>query len=43
LVGSTAFAERVDAEAAREAMSRYHSMARDVIEANGGTVAKFHW
>lgn len=41
LVGSTAFAERVDAESAREAMSRYHSMAKSAIEANGGTVAKF--
>ncbi len=41
LVGSTAFAESVDTESAREAMSRYHSMAKSVIEANGGTVAKF--
>ena len=41
LVGSTAFAERVDAESAREAMSRYHSMAKSAIEANGGIVAKF--
>ena len=41
LVGSTAFAESVDTESAREAMSRYHAMAKSVIEANGGTVAKF--
>ena len=41
LVGSTAFAERVDAESARESMSRYHAMAKSAIEANGGTVAKF--
>ncbi|MDG2111615.1 MAG: adenylate/guanylate cyclase domain-containing protein, partial [Actinomycetota bacterium] len=41
LVGSTAFAERVDPEAAREVIGRYHSMARSVIEAHGGTVAKF--
>ena len=41
LVGSTAFGERVDAEAARAAMGRYHSLARSVIESHGGTVAKF--
>ena len=41
LVGSTAFGEKVDAESAREAMGRYHEMAKSVIEANGGTVAKF--
>ena len=41
LVGSTAFAESVDTESAREAMGRYHAMAKSVIESNGGTVAKF--
>jgi len=41
LVGSTSFGEKVDAESAREAMGRYHEMAKSVIEANGGTVAKF--
>ncbi len=41
LVGSTAFAERVDPESAREAMGRYHAMARATVEAHGGTVAKF--
>ena len=41
LVGSTAFAEAVDTESAREAMGRYHAMAQATVEANGGTVAKF--
>ncbi len=41
LVGSTAFGERVDPELAREAMANYHEMARSVVEADGGTVAKF--
>ncbi len=41
LVGSTAFTERVDAESARDAMSRYHAMAKAVIEGHRGTVAKF--
>ena len=41
LVGSTAFAERVDPESARDAMARYHQMAGDTIERHGGTVAKF--
>ena len=36
LVGSTAFGERVDAESVREAMGRYHAMAKSVIEASGG-------
>ena len=41
LVGSTSFGERVDPETARETMARYHEMARQAIEANGGTLAKF--
>ena len=41
VVGSTAFAERVDAETARDIMGRYHAMARAAIEATGGSVAKF--
>ncbi len=41
LVGSTAFGERVDPELAREAMARYHELARSAVETNGGTVAKF--
>lgn len=41
VVGSTAFAERVDAEAAREVMAVYHAASREAIEAHGGTVAKF--
>ncbi|MEM7285308.1 MAG: AAA family ATPase [Actinomycetota bacterium] len=41
LVGSTAFGEKVDPEAARESMNRYFAMARTAIEDNGGTVAKF--
>jgi class 3 adenylate cyclase len=41
LVGSTAFGEQVDAEAAREAIGRYHAMARSAIEDAGGVVEKF--
>ncbi|MGI9622361.1 MAG: ATP-binding protein, partial [Acidimicrobiales bacterium] len=41
LVGSTAFAEAVDAESSREALGRYHEMAQSAVEAHGGTVAKF--
>ncbi|MGI9613448.1 MAG: adenylate/guanylate cyclase domain-containing protein, partial [Acidimicrobiales bacterium] len=41
VVGSTAFAERVDAETARDTMARYHAMAQATIEANGGSVAKY--
>ena len=41
LVGSTSFGEHVDPETARETMARYHEMARQAIEANGGTLAKF--
>lgn len=41
VVGSTAFAERVDAETARDTMARYHAMARTTIEAHRGAVAKY--
>lgn len=41
VVGSTAFAERVDAETARETLAEYHAVAKEVIEAHGGAVAKF--
>lgn len=41
LVGSTAFQEGVDPEAARSAMARYYEMAQAAIEGTGGTVAKF--
>ncbi|MGI9624973.1 MAG: ATP-binding protein, partial [Acidimicrobiales bacterium] len=41
VVGSTAFAESVDPESARESMGRYHEMAQAAVEAHGGTVAKF--
>jgi len=41
LVGSTAFAEAVDPESARDAMARYHQMASDTIERHGGSLAKF--
>ena len=41
LVGSTAFQETVDPEAARAAMGRYYEMAQAAIEGHGGTVAKF--
>ena len=41
LVGSTAFGEMVDAEAARAEMGDYQQLAQEVIERHGGTVAKF--
>lgn len=41
VVGSTSFAEQVDAESAREVMARYHAVSKEVVEANGGAVAKF--
>jgi class 3 adenylate cyclase/tetratricopeptide (TPR) repeat protein len=41
LVGSTALAERRDAEDTRELLSRYFDVARDVIERHGGLVEKF--
>ena len=41
LVGSTAFGERVDAEAARHEMAEYHRLAKSVIDRHQGTVVKF--
>lgn len=41
VVGSTSFAEQVDAEAARDVMARYHAVSKEVIEAHDGSVAKF--
>lgn len=41
VVGSTALAERLDAEAVRGLMSRYFAAMRRVIERHGGTVEKF--
>src|SRR5439155_16464150 len=41
LVGSTALAEKRDAEDMRELLSRYFDLARDVIERPGGLVEKF--
>ena len=41
LVGSTAFQEGVDPEAARGAMTRYYDMVQRVIDGHEGTVAKF--
>lgn len=41
LVGSTAFGEQVDPEAARAAMSPYFAMLRSTVEDHAGTVVKF--
>jgi class 3 adenylate cyclase/tetratricopeptide (TPR) repeat protein len=41
LGGSTSFGERTDAELARVVMARYHATLQEVIDAHGGTVAKF--
>ncbi len=41
LGGSTSFGERTDAELTREVMARYHAILQSVIDAHGGTVAKF--
>lgn len=41
LVGSTAFQESVDPEAARGAMTRYYDMVQRVVDQHEGTVAKF--
>ncbi|MEM7141207.1 MAG: adenylate/guanylate cyclase domain-containing protein [Actinomycetota bacterium] len=41
LVGSTAFAEAVDAESARREMGAYHQLTRAVIERHGGAIIKF--
>lgn len=41
LVGSTAFGEAVDAEAARREMGAYHQLAQRVIDRHQGTLVKF--
>ncbi len=41
LVGSTAFGERVDPEAARSALAPYFEILRSTIEDHAGTVVKF--
>jgi class 3 adenylate cyclase len=41
LVGSTAFGERVDPEAARAALAPYFEIIRATVEGNAGTVVKF--
>ena len=41
LGGSTGFGERVDAESARTVIGRYHALLQEVVDAYGGTVAKF--
>ena len=41
LVGSTAFAEKVDTESARTSMGRYHETAQRVIDRHAGTLVKF--
>jgi class 3 adenylate cyclase len=41
VAGSTAMAESLDAEVVRELMGEYFAVAREEIEARGGTVEKF--
>jgi class 3 adenylate cyclase/predicted ATPase len=41
LVGFTPFAEERDAEAVRETLDRYFSLARDAVERHGGVIEKF--
>ncbi len=41
VVGSTALAERLDAESLGGVMTRYYETMRDAIEQHGGTVGKF--
>jgi class 3 adenylate cyclase/tetratricopeptide (TPR) repeat protein len=41
LVGSTALGERLDPEAVRRIMTRYHDEMRMVLEQHGGTLEKF--
>jgi class 3 adenylate cyclase len=41
LVGSTSMGDRSDPELVREAMGRYHSQLRTILERHGGTVEKF--
>src|SRR3712207_3639073 len=38
---STQLGERLDPEALREVLSRYHAAARTVLERHGGTIEKF--
>jgi class 3 adenylate cyclase len=40
LAGSTSFEEKVDAETAREVMSRYHRVLRSTAERNRAGVTK---
>ena len=41
LGGSTGFGERTDPEIARQVLARYYEVLQEVVDANGGTVAKF--
>ena len=41
LVGFTTLAESQDAEEARELLTRYFDLSRDVIDRYGGTIEKF--
>src|SRR5918996_4018056 len=41
IVGSTQLGERLDAEALRDVLDRYSSVARATLERHGGTVEKF--
>jgi class 3 adenylate cyclase/tetratricopeptide (TPR) repeat protein len=41
LVGSTSMGDRSDPELLREAMGRFHSQLRTILERHGGTVEKF--
>jgi class 3 adenylate cyclase/type II secretory pathway predicted ATPase ExeA/ketosteroid isomerase-like protein len=41
LGGSTGFGERTDPEVTREATASYFAMLKEIVEANGGRVAKF--
>jgi class 3 adenylate cyclase/tetratricopeptide (TPR) repeat protein len=41
LVGSTALGESQDPEAVRRLLARYYDRMREIVEAHGGTVAKF--
>lgn len=41
VAGSTALGETLDPEDMRALLARYYALARDVIEAHGGTLEKF--
>jgi len=41
ITGSTGLADALDAEVVRDLMSEYFTIAREEIEARGGTVEKF--